>query len=180
MDELKILVWIVIGLVYLFARKKKKPVAPTPTRSVESYDEYRTPAFPSKPMTFEDLLKEIEGSKKPEFIPKPIPESVYEVPSVNNYDEKIVEKKPLEDTNYDYRKHDTIYETYDNATKYAFVKPSLEETMRLEDTIMRFKPFKEYELDPKQKFRKDLLNELKNPQSFKKAFIMSEILQRKF
>lgn len=188
--ELKILIWIVLGLIYLFARKKKKPEEPTAERRVERHEEYESPEPASKPMTFEDLLKEIEGSKKPEPIPQRLPEPVYEAPKPKwepyNYDEEnyeeevVVKTKPLEDTNYDYRKHDKIYEEYDTAKKYAFVKPSLEETMKIEDTVVRFNQFKEYAPDTRHQLRHDLVKELKNPQSFKKAFILSEILQRKF
>ena len=189
MDELKIIIWIVLGLIYLFARKKKKPAPPVPQRRTESGDEYDSPVPTSKPMTFEDLLREIEGTKKPEPIPQPLPEPVYEAPKPKwepyNYEEEVeeevvVQKKPLEDTNYDYRKHDAIYEQYDSAKKYAFVKPSLEETLKLEDTVVRFNQFKEYTPDTRHQFRHDLVKELKNPHSFKKAFILSEILQRKF
>ncbi len=188
MDELKILFWIVIALVYLFARKKKKPAPPTSSQPADS-EEYETQAPTSnKPMTFEDLLREIEGSKKPERNPLPVPKPFVQEPvkpewQPYNYDEEVIKEKkqkPLEDTNYDYRKHDKIYEEYDNATKYAFLRPSLEETMKIEDTIVRFNQFKGYQTETKSRFRDDLLRELKNPQSFRKAFILSEILQRKF
>ncbi|CAN5263878.1 hypothetical protein BH09BAC3_BH09BAC3_23090 [soil metagenome] len=184
MDELKILIWIVLGLIYLFARKKKKPAPPVQQRRVESQDEHDSPS-PSKPMTFEDLLREIQGSKKPDPVSQKLPEPVYEAPQQKwepyHYEEEVVvQRKPLEDTNYDYRKHDKIYEEYDNAKKYAFVKPSLEETMKIEDTVVRFNPFKEYAPDPRHQLRQDIVKEFKNPQSFKKAFILSEILQRKF
>jgi hypothetical protein len=184
MDEFKIIFWIIIALVYLFTRKKKKPAPPTPARPASPSDEYETTS-PGKPVTFEDLLREIEGSKRVE---KPLPEPAYEEPAKPawqpyNYDEEIVgekKPKPVEDTNYDYRKHDKIYDVYDDAIKYAFVKPSLEETMKIEDTVVRFNQFKGYQTETKSRFREDLLKELKDPKGFKKAFIMSEILNRKF
>ncbi|NOT73673.1 MAG: hypothetical protein HOP08_02005 [Cyclobacteriaceae bacterium] len=185
MDELKILVWIVIGIVYLFARKRKKDAeaAQPKRRPVESDYETETPPV-SKPVTFEDLLREIEGSKKAQRLPEPVPEYVEEEKTdwkPYDYEEEVVEKKkPIEDTNYDYRKHDKIYETYENATKYAFVKPSLEETMKLEDTVVRFNQFKNYQPEPKSRIREEILRDLKDPRSFKKAFILSEILQKRF
>jgi hypothetical protein len=179
--ELKIIIWIVLGLIYLFARRKKKTAPPTQQRRTVTSNEEYEPEAPSKPMTFEDLLREIEGSKKAEAIPQPTYHEAPKPVQQAYYDDEVAEqKKPLEDTNYDYRKYDTIYEEYDNATKNAFVKPSLEETMKLEDTVVRFNQFKGYQQEPKHHFREDLLRDLKDPKGFKKAFILSEILQRKF
>ena len=190
MDELKILFWIIIGLVYLFSRRKKKPEPPaSPGRRVETEVEYDTPS-PNKPLTFEELLREIQGGKKSEQAPPalPSPRSYNRPPArrelekeLVDYDDELTEeRKDLEDTNYDYRKHDKIYEVYDEATKQAFNRPSLEETMKLEDTIVRFKPSKGYETMSKSHLTEDLLRELKDPKGFRKAFILSEILNRKF
>lgn len=190
MDELKILFWIIIGLVYLFSRRKKKPEPPAsparPTRSGQEYDD--TPPS-NKPLTFEELLREIEGTKKPVQTP-PAPPSTpsYDPPARREWDKEPVdydddlveERKDLEDTNYDYRKHDRIYEVYEDATKQAFNRPSLEETMKLGDTIIRFKPSKGYEIASKSHLGEDFLKELKDPKGFRKAFILSEILNRRF
>lgn len=186
MDDIKIIIWIIIGLVYLFSRRKKKPVRTEPSRPVEADQEYDAPA--PKPVTFEELLREIQGMKKPAPAPRPIPPPTsYEQPTGKKawepypYDvEGAPERKQLEDTNYDYRNEDKIYEVYENATKQAFVRPSLEETLKLEDTVVRFDQFKEYETAGKRSFLDEYVKELKNPKGFKKAFIMSEILQRRF
>ena len=90
------------------------------------------------------------------------------------------EVKQEEDADYDYRTQDKIYEIYDNATRQAFARPSLEESMKLEDTIVRFKQFKGYENESKPSFLAEYIKELKDPKGFKKAFIMSEILNRRF
>lgn len=186
MDELKILFWIIIGLVYLFSRRKKKPEPPaSPGRRVETEVEYDTPS-PNKPLTFEELLREIQGGKKPEQAPPTLPsphsykKREWEKEPIDYDVDLAEERKDLEDTNYDYRKHDEIYEVYDNATKQAFNRPSLEETMKLGDTIVRFKPSKAYETMSKPHLAEDLLKELKDPKSFRKAFILSEILNRRF
>lgn len=190
MDELKILFWIIIGLVYLFSRRKKKPEPQaSPGRTVETDQEYDAPS-PNKPLTFEELLREIQGGKKPEQTPPTLssPQSYNRPPAKREWEKEPVdydddlaeERKDLEDTNYDYRKHDKIYEIYDNAAKQAFNRPSLEETMKLEDTIVRFKPSKGYETMSKPHLTEDLLKELKDPKGFRKAFILSEILNRRF
>ena len=177
MDEVKIIIWIVIGLVYLFSRRKKKQ-SQQPSGPVESDREYDTPT--PKPVSFEELLREIQGMKKPAPPPQPAPVPTYEKKDWEPYPYELEEQKQLEDANYDYKKHDKIYEVYDNATKQAFNRPSLEETMKLQDTIVRFDPFKEYENDRKVSLVEEYVKELKDPKGFKKAFIMSEILKRRF
>ena len=136
-------------------------------------------------MTFEELLREIQGTKKsepqtPTSVDRPPAKRELEKKRVDYDDDLVDEKGDLEDTDYDYKKHDKIYEVYENATRQAFNRPSLEETMKLEDTIVRFNPSKGYENVTRSNVAADYLAELKNPKSFRKAFILSEILQRKF
>ena len=52
--------------------------------------------------------------------------------------------------------------------------------MKLEDTIVRFQAAKPYERAARRGQAEEFRNELMNPQSFRKAFILSEILNRKF
>jgi hypothetical protein len=169
MDEIKIIIWIVIGLIYIFSRSKKKQAPPSaPDAGSDGH----------RPMTFEELLKEIQQGKKQEE-PEPKPEPVITARPV--YQEVYQEpKKVLEDTDYDYRKQDKIYEIYDQATRDAFQHPSLEETMKLEDTIVRYKQFKSYEKESKPNLARQFALELKDTASFRRAFIMSEILNRRF
>ena len=168
--EIKIIVWIIIGLIYIFSRSKKKQ-APPPTPTPEAGSDGH------RPMTFEELLQEIQQGKKveepvpvpaPVVVPRPMVQSTY------------AEPKPLEDVDYDYRKQDRIYEIYDQATREAFQRPSLEETMKLEDTIFRYKQFKSYEKESRPSLARQYALELRDPTNFRKAFIMSEILNRRF
>jgi len=134
-------------------------------------------------LTFEELLKEIQSSKTVKPAPRPAerkPEPKKRETQVVDYDDDIAESEVLEDSNYDYRKQDRIYEVYENAKKQAFHRPSLEESLKLEDTIVRFQAAKPYERPARRGQAEEFRNELKNPQSFKKAFILSEILNRKF
>lgn len=168
MDEIKIIVWIIIGLIYVFSRSKKKQAA-SPTPAPEAGDDGR------KPMTFEELLQEIQQGKKAE-VPEPAPVVVARPREQNIY----AEKKALEDADYDYRKQDKIYEIYDQATRDAFQRPSLEETMKVEDTIVRYKQFKSYEKESRPNLARQYAIELKDPANFRRAFVMSEILNRRF
>ena len=78
------------------------------------------------------------------------------------------------------RKEDTIYNTYEQAKSQAFERPSLEESMKLEDTVVKYGQFKGYQQVSHTSFLAEYIKELKDPKGFKKAFIMSEIIQRRF
>ncbi len=183
--EIKIIIWIILGLVYLFARRKKKPEAPAPSRRAgEAEQEYESP-IPDRPQTFEELLREIQGTKQLK-VPAP---STFDLPPAQQAREKEIttynyeappEKRQIENTNYDYRDHDTIYEVYEDAKKMAFYRPSLEESVKLTDTIVRFDQLKGYKMETKHNHAADFFNELKDPKNFRKAFLLSEILKRKF
>jgi hypothetical protein len=131
-------------------------------------------------MTFEELLREIQSSKTPET-PKQIqparpiqPAKPYEVDYDDDLEEeaKDLETIPTNDSR--------SYEVYENAKKQAFSRPSLEETMKLEDTIVRYDHFKGYDEAPKNTIANDIIRDFKDPEGFKRAFIMSEILKPKF
>ena len=171
MDDLKVILWIIVGVIYLLARRKKsKPEAPTP-RARPEVEEAEQPR--QAPKTFEDLLREIEGMKQPKAARQP---------EVVDYDDNLgSEEQDLEDLTPSYERNDEkIYQIYEDAKAQAFHRPSLEDTAKLEDTIVRFKQFKGYEQEKERNILKEYVMELKNPQSFKKAFILSEVLRPKF
>lgn len=175
MDDFKIIVWIIIGLIYLFSRNKKKdqPVRRPRTAQNQQDTEVQEPA----PKSFEELLREIEGMKRPAAPPPPPRQPE---PVLVDYDEEIPEKRvDYDETLPDFRKEET-YLTYEKARAEAFARPSLEETVKLEDTIVRFKQFKGYEKESKRNVLQEYLKELKDPEGFKKAFLLSEILRPKF
>jgi len=178
-------IWLIIVVATLVSRALKK-TAKNPNSPAE---QPRTESDTSdhKPMTFEELLREIQASKTP---PQPVekweqpkqiqparpiqPAKSYEV----DYDDEIEEEeKDLETIPAN---DNRSYEIYENAKKQAFGRPSLEETLKLEDTIMRYDHFKGYDEAPKSTLASDFLKDLKDPDGFKKAFIMSEILKPKF
>jgi hypothetical protein len=175
MDDIKIIVWIIIGLLYLFSRRKKAETPPPVSRR-EQPEETTSEQRPA-PKSFEELLREIEGMKAP--APPPLPQTRYE--PVVDYDEGIPdEQQDLEEIKPSYRSDDEIYKTYEQAKAQAFARPSLEETVKLSDTIVRFKQFKGYEKETQGNLLGEYLKELRDPKGFKKAFVMSEILKRKW
>jgi hypothetical protein len=179
MDEYKWIIYLVLGLIYFFARSKKKsPQQQAPDRDVDQ----SRPA--DAPVTFEDLLREIQQSKAPAPKPEIKPVSTYrqpQYPKYEDYDDKLEEEeKDLEDVGYDYKKQDNIYEVYEKAKQAAFHRPSLEETMKVEDTVVRFGQFKEYQNQEEPSLASTVAKDFQNPENVRKAFILSEILQRKY
>jgi len=180
MDE-KIWIYIVIGIIYfLFNRlNKKKPEAEP------DFDRPVNPTLESdraKPVSFEDLLKEITEGKQPNPTPplvmhqrpeyrRPEPPPVYV-----DYDDEIeAEEQSLEKVTFDRERTNEIYE---NAKKQAFNRPSLEESLKLADVNTTFGKFKEFEVKERN-ILSEYTKDLRDPKGLKKAVILSEVLNRK-
>jgi len=179
MKDIQIWLYIIIGVIYFLSRLKKKPEQQPkdlgdfePEKPVQTFDKASPrPSAPAKGMTFEELLREITQEKTTK---QPEPEYV-------DYDDNLEdEAKDLEEVDYDYRKQDKIYEVYEEAKKQAFNRPSLEETMKVANTKMEYGRFKVFETEEKRDLMKEYLADFNDPEGFKKAVVMSEILQRKF
>ena len=182
MRDFQFWLYVIIGAIYLLTRFfKKNAQKPTdvpdygPEKPVTRFDQPSvkpTVSSPSKMLTFEELLKEITESKTQA---KPQPR-----PQYTNYEEEIgEEEQDLEDVNYDYRKDKVVVE-YEDAKKYAFSRSSLEETMHVSDTDMKFGKFKIFDQETKPDYVGTYLKDFYDPEGLKKAIVLSEILQRKF
>lgn len=177
--DIQFWIWLIVIVITLIARaNKKKPPSynpePTDTPSTETE---------TKPVTFEDLLREIQAAKSPKTKQIPIPQTPQKVApkeyDFEDYDDKLEEEsKSLENTSYN--TNDTIYETYENAKKAAFSRASLEETMKVENTEVKFGQFKEFSKTQSQSLAAEYARELRNPKSFKRALILNEILNKRF
>ena len=176
MDSFQFWLYVIIGVIYLVsrARKKKADQSPGPVDANEEkpFSSTRHEGNKPKQLSFEELLKEITESKQQR---QPVEEPVVD------YDENLEEEeKDLEDVEYDYRKQNKTYEVYEEAKKQAFYRPSLEETMKLQDTVVSFGKFKEFEKRAETNLAAEYLKEFHDPDGLKKAVVMSEILKRKF
>lgn len=178
MDDFKIIFWIILGLIYMFSRRKKADPSANRPRTTET-EESASPSFPA-PKTFEELLREIQGMKEPAPAPRS-ERTLRPAPEVVDYDDNLgEEEQDLEEKSSYTKREDKIYDVYEQAKAQAFYRPSLEETLKLEDTVVRFKQFKGYEKETRRNIGREFLKEFKDPQGFRKAFIMSEILKTKF
>lgn len=178
--ELKFWIYVIIGVVYLLTRLKKKsdekppavPEIPKPGQRVEMPTGH---ANKPKPLTFEELLREITEAKTTKAQPLPAE------PAYVDYDDEVRDEiQDLEEIPASYKKKDAIYEMYEEGKVKAFARPSLEETLKLEDTDIRFGKFKGFELVEEENVMQRYTRDFEDPEGLKKAFVMSEILNRKF
>ena len=170
-------IYIIVAIVFAIIRQMKKSAKEASERPTTNTDHDHSG---NKPMTFEELLREIEASKNPSRPPVPAATKTEYKPvkPFVDYDDDIEEEeKDLETIP---RNDSHSFEMYEKAKREAFHRPSLEETMKLEDTVMKYSHFKEYDETSKQSVAKEVLQDFRDPEGFKKAFIMSEILKRKF
>lgn len=177
--ELKIWIYIIIGAIYVLSRvlkkREEKPSdLPTDYEQPRPQSRMEIPTSRPKQLTFDELLREITEAKEVQEQPRPVPAYV-------DYDDNIEpEEKTLEEIPYDYHKKDKIYDIYDEGKKQAFSRASLEETMKLEDTVVKFEKFKVFEEANQRNVLEEYTRDLQDPEGFKKAFILSEVLNRRF
>lgn len=187
MDNLQFWLYVIIGIIYLITqvRKKAKEQAPPPQRPVQR-NEATTPQLrpetqsqqpTQKPISFEDLLREITEAKAPQSAPQYEP---YKQPEYVDYDDDIVdEEEAYEPVITDYRKTDPIYKKYEDAKAYDYASNSLEDTLKLENVDMRFGRFNEFESQKSRNLLEEYTKDLRDPDGFKKAVILTEILSTK-
>jgi hypothetical protein len=146
--------------------------SPASRRMAESVTRPSPAKQQPKATTFEDLMREImEAKTTPPARREP----------VVDYDDEIgEEERDLEDVNYDNRKDSEVVATYERAKKEAFFRPSLEETMKVGDTVMSFGKFKEFDRKKKSNLAEQYLNDFGDMDKLRKAVVMSEILKPKF
>lgn len=176
--------YIIIGVLYLLNQFRKKPEQQPndlpdfkPEKPQKKFEEPSARPTPQKALTFEELLREITESKKVvETKPVAPAREMYE-----NYEEDIEEEaQDLEEEDYDRKKQERTLTIYEDAKREAFYRTSLEDTLKLTDTDMKFGRFKEFDQQDQENLAATFLNDLKHPDGLKRAFVMSEILNRKF
>jgi hypothetical protein len=177
--DFPIWLYIIFGVIYLISRMRKKPAAPTdfpeygpenPVPNAGKDQSGRTDTSLPKQLTFEELLREISETKaggKPER--KSIPQS-----NQKSYEEDLEEEEEVVESDQ------RVTKVYEEAKRQAFYRKSLEETLNVNDTDMRFGKFKEFEKDVSRNLVQEYLTDFKDPAGLRKAVVMSEILKTKF
>jgi hypothetical protein len=179
-------IYVIIAVIYGITRLLKKPdnqpkdVADhRPDRPVQ-YDPTPPSGSKPKPLTFEDLLREITEAKQPQ---QPAYETRREEPRYVDYDDDVKEEEQdLEEVsnNKRYKQEERANSAYEEAKRQAFNRPSLEETLKVSDTNVQFGKFKAFEQQQKTNALEQYLADFQDPEGLKKAVVMSEILKRKF
>lgn len=176
----EILIYLLIivgsGLIQYFRNKKKDqqqqptnpplPSQPRQRREVSSPEADTTSQRPSRrPASFEDILREMMGAPQ-ETPPEPEP---YQPP---------VRKRQPQKEREDYS---AASDTYQKAMKQANKVEKLDDRIDLENLDEFIKPrFDSYQTKTKSsKFTREVKAMLRNPESAKKAVLLSEILNRK-
>ncbi len=180
--DIPIWLYILFGIIYFLSKLRKKPAGQSEVPDDERAEEFPNPK--SQPgrdgspapgqMTFEELLREISQSKEQKKPSLPLPELVQE-----SYDESDVVEEDLEELEEKYR-NDKVTQVYEEAKRQAFSRPSLEETLIHEKTDMSYGRFKEFERQDERGQLSGYLTDLRDTEGLKKAFVLSEILKRKF
>ncbi|QOI97918.1 MAG: hypothetical protein HRU69_10665 [Flammeovirgaceae bacterium] len=186
MDD-SILYYIIIGAIYLiynWLKAKKQPdQSPTDYEPPTGRSAPSQPQSKPRPLTFEELLKEITEAKQP--VNEPVAEYKRTEPVTQeyvDYDDEVADEEELVEQEteraYDFKKEST-YKQFEEAKQQAFYRKSLEETTRLEDVKMDFGRFKEFNKADQRNLLEEYTRDLRDPEGFKKALILSEILNRK-
>jgi hypothetical protein len=190
MDNFQFWLYIIIAVIYVIGRALKKGKqerqAPQEPMEREANAPFGDREFPRQ-LTFEELLREITESKQPKPKSQPVPKPLNEVatpkptPAYVDYDDDLKEEiEDLEDVNYEARSQERVTEIYEKAKSEAFLRPSLEETLIKEKKDLTYSRFKEFSTGRKSTLLDEYVAELRNPSGFKKAVVMSEILNRRF
>lgn len=175
MDRTQLIIYIVFGLIYVLMRVIKNRNAPKEQEEANT----SAPRPKTKPITFEDLLKELSGVEeeekpKPRPTPKPV---VVEEPYVHPFSGSKEKPKPAYSKAYSYEeKANTRFDKYKDA------KPvSLEEKYKSLAVKDRKDEFDEkYHKKETRTMADDVRESLQSPSDIRKAFVLAEVLQRKF
>ena len=190
MDDFQFWLYVIIGVIYLISQVRKKskvgqeppPIQPQSRQKTKPQTSWKseevTSAPPTKPITFEELLKEITASKQ-----KPVTETQsYEdyQPEYEDYDEQVEDEiKDLEVETVTYPQKDSIYKQFEEAKYKDYTKETLEESLKLENVNMNYGRFKEFESSKEVNLLEAYTRDLRSPDGLKKAFVLSEIFNRK-
>lgn len=171
--EPKLIFWIIGLILYFWIRSKKSSIPGNP----ETNSKLPPPSSQPKPVSFEDLLREIERSKFPrQEEPRRQQQYPEEFEEENIPAEEIISE--TEKPSWDYKTE--ISEELATSEVHTTTRTSLEETMQRGTVDTRAPKFKEYETVEENVFAKKIQNDFKDPDQLRKAFIMGEILNRKW
>jgi hypothetical protein len=182
--DAQVWIYIIIGVIYFLSRLLKKPEqAPGEVPEPQNRERRipRPPGQPAtdqpRPLTFEELLREITEGKQ---VQQRQPEREV-VTEYKSYEKDLGEEaRSLEDVDFNEADRAEKWKPYEEVPARSQERKSLEETMRLEDTVVDFRRFQAFEKKNQRKLLDDYSRLLRNPVTLKQAVVLSEILKTKF
>lgn len=165
---MKVIIWIIGLLIYFYAQSRKAKKTEAPGEEPKGQ-----PQGSGRPISFEDLLREIQQSRKPEPARPASPEVV-------DYDEDIREEAEPVEVVPARKRQEEVTAVYEAAKQAAFQRASLEDTVSLQEIPIAQGKFKGYEQESRPALATMIADDFKSPENLRKAFIMSEILNRRF
>lgn len=183
MDDLQFWLYVIIGVIYLITQVRKKskqqqnipPSKPAQESTTADWQmESRQSTPEKKPMTFEELLREITEAKE-----STTQYETTEQPEYVDYDDNIPDE--IQEVELvDYTKTDPIYQQYEDAKSRDYSTYSLEDNSKMESSEMRFGKFREFESESRANLLDLYLKDLRDPEGMKKAVVLSEVLSPKY
>jgi hypothetical protein len=175
--EPKVIIWIIGIILYFWIKSRKASSSQSPEENIPR------PTNPTSagPVTFEDLLREIQSSRKPEREPAPTPAPAKPFESYEEVSEESF-RETIPETEYSRDSFSTseTYKSYEKAKSEAFQRASLEDTLKLENTDIKFLKFSEYQATKEPTVAEQISTEFRDPDTLKKYFIVNEVLNRKW
>ena len=183
MDDIQIWLYIIFGIFYFVSRilKKKKPETPNNSETSES------PQPEKRPMSFEDLLKEITEDRKVDKSDPPAPVVQPVVKETKRYESAAETiKREEEERKEEFLKEGETRHFADEESKAIY-----ERSVKMaKDNAGEFKSFDQFTTTTSKMQRTETVQEnsvatelksmLQNKQDVKKAIILNEILARKY
>ncbi len=188
MEDIQLIIYIVFLVFYLIFKalqKKKKP----PTRNPEQSEQ--TPERKRKPtMTFEEMLKEFTGESSTPEEKKEEREADQERKTIDKktidkrYEEPVrKEEKQTEYFTYEKESDDQARQVYEDSVKHGGKAQTIDEKIDLENLEVGNVVLVIDEEEEKEKTElttNEYLQMFSNTNSAKKAFVASEIFNRKY
>jgi hypothetical protein len=171
-DNGNIIYYLILGAIYIlsrvFGKKKKKPGAVPPQKR-----NIAPPTAESEekaPISFEEILRELSGSKQPKPVPEPAP-----VPAAAYTTLPEPANKSVREENYSVDEMDQIAVDYEVPKAFGSEYEPQPEIKRKKLTFERDEHF-----IIKERRTVDYLDNLTDEDGAAKAFVLSEIFARKY
>ena len=192
----EVIIYIVFAIIYFVVRMLKKKQQPPDATERDFEQETGQGGQPAseRPVSFEDLLRELTGQKQPQQAPPPPEEPRapgrnqrrdFQFPSDGDNYEDVHEE--WEDKDVAVLKEGSTTRVFADEESKRIYEQSISQVKSQEDELEKQlaiakSRFKEFEIQEEESsaVRDEIVEMLQSPEGAKKAIILSEILNRKY